>query len=183
MDVVPRKMKVLKMKKFMKVSTALGFVALLAGCTMDKAGCDPRAMRDAGLLTKMNCDFSGSYDARAKDKESQLAAERQTNALLRQAMTDMEKKNTLVSSDVAKRRADITNINRSVAAYLRQVQNSNPSNQSLTEQVNRARARLDELQKTPISSGTANAQELSARIQAVEKEVASLRKLQAELLQ
>lgn len=148
---------------------------------MDKAGCDPRAMRDAGLLTKMNCDFSGSYEARAKDKESQLAAERQTNALLRQAMTDMEKKNTLVSADITKRRADITNINRSVAAYLRQVQNSNPSNQALTDQVNQARARLDALQKTPITTGSANAQELSAKIQAVENEVAKLRKIEADL--
>lgn len=148
---------------------------------MDKAGCDPRAMRDAGLLTKMNCDFSGSYEARAKDKESQLAAERQTNALLRQAMTDMEKKNTLVSADITKRRVDITNINRSVAAYLRQVQNSNPSNQALTDQVNQARARLDALQKTPITTGSANAQELSAKIQAVENEVAKLRKIEADL--
>jgi len=49
--------------------------------------------------------------------------------------------------------------------------------------VNRARERLDALQKTPITTGAANAQELSTRIQAVEKEVASLRKLQAELLQ
>lgn len=171
------------MKRMMKISMSFGFIGLLAGCAMDKAGCDPRAMRDAGLLTKMNCDFSGSYEARAKDKEAQLVAERQTNALLRQAMTDMEKRNTLASSDVAKRRADITNINRSVAAYLRQVQNSNPSNQSLAEQVNRARARLIELQNTPISSGAANAQELSARIQAVEKEVADLRKLEANLLQ
>lgn len=171
------------MKRYFKVSLIVSIAGLLAACTMDKAGCDPRVMRDAGLLTKMNCDFSGSYEARAKDKESQLAAERQTNALLRQAMIDMEKKNTLVSADITKRRADITNINRSVAAYLRQVQNSNPSNQVLTDQVNQARARLDTLQKTPITTGASNAQELSARIQAVETEVAKLRKLQAELLQ
>lgn len=171
------------MKQYLKAPIVLGVTVLLSACTMDKAGCDPRAMRDAGLLTKMNCDFSGSYDARAKDKESQLAAERQSNALLRQSLLDMEKKNTLVSADVAKRRADITNINRSVAAYLRQVLNSNPSNQALTNQVNFARERLDALQKTPITSGAANAQELSARIQAVEKEVAALSKLQSELLQ
>lgn len=169
------------MKQYLKLPLVIGFSGLLAACTMDKAGCDPRAMRDAGLLTKMNCDFSGSYEARAKDKESQLAAERQTNALLRQAMTDMEKKNTLVSADITKRRADITNINRSVAAYLRQVQNSNPSNQALTDQVNQARARLDALQKTPITTGSANAQELSAKIQAVENEVAKLRKIEADL--
>lgn len=148
---------------------------------MDKSGCDPKAMRDAGLLTKMNCDFSGSYDARAKDKESQLAAERQNNVLLRQAVADMEKKNTLVTADVAKRRADVTNITRSVGAYLRSVQSSNPSNQVLAAQVQAAKARLDALQNTPITSGPNNAQELRARIQAVEIEVEKLRKQSAIL--
>ena len=38
----------------------IGVVSVLTACTIDKAGCDPKAMRDAGLLTKMNCDFSGS---------------------------------------------------------------------------------------------------------------------------
>ena len=169
------------MKKLFKVISVLGLTTLLASCTMDKAGCDPKAMRDAGLLTKMNCDFSGSYDARAKDKEAQLAAERQNNVLLRQAVADMEKKNSLVAADVAKRRTDVTNITRSVGAYLRSVQSSNPSNQALTEQIRVARARLDALQKTPVTSGTANAQELQTRIQAVEVEVEKLRKQSAIL--
>jgi hypothetical protein len=169
------------MKQVYKVFTVLGLTTLLAACTMDKAGCDPKAMRDAGLLTKMNCDFSGSYDARAQDKEAQLAAERQNNVLLRQAVADMEKKNSLVSADVAKRRADVTNITRSVGAYLRSVQASNPSNQALTEQIKVARARLDALQKTPVTSGTTNAQELQTRIQAVEVEVEKLRKQSAIL--
>ncbi len=159
----------------------IGVVSVLTACTMDKAGCDPKAMRDAGLLTKMNCDFSGSYDARAKDKEAQLAAERQNNVLLRQAVADMEKKNTLVAADVAKRRADVTNITRSVGAYIRSVQSSNPSNAALTAQVNAARARLEELQKTPVTSGANNAEELRTRIQAVEVEVEKLRKQSAIL--
>ena len=170
------------MKKILKLSTLLGAVALLSACTMDKAGCDPKAVRDAGLLTKMNCDFSGSYDARAQDKEAQLATERQTNVLLRQAVTDMEKKNTLVSADVAKRRSDITNINRSVAAYLRQVQKANPNNQALHAQITQARAKLEELERTPVTSGSSNAQELRTRIQSVETEVDKLRK-QAAILE
>lgn len=169
------------MNKSMKVFILLGLATVIAGCTMDKSGCDPKAMRDAGLLTKMNCDFSGSYDARAKDKEAQLAAERQNNVLLRQAVADMEKKNTLVTADVAKRRADVTNITRSVGAYLRSVQSSNPSNQVLAAQVQAAKARLDALQNTPITSGPNNAQELRARIQAVEIEVEKLRKQSAIL--
>lgn len=169
------------MNQVFKATIVLGLTVLLTSCTMDKAGCDPKAMRDAGLLTKMNCDFSGSYDARSQDKEAQLAAERQNNVLLRQAVADMEKKNTLVTADVAKRRADVTNITRSVGAYLRSVQSSNPSNQALNEQIKVARARLDTLQKTPVTSGTTSAQELQTRIQAVEVEVEKLRKQSAIL--
>ena len=169
------------MKRLIKLVATLGLSVGLTACTIDKAGCDPKAMRDAGLLTKMNCDFSGSYDARAQDKEAQLAAERQNNVLLRQAVADMEKKNTLVTSDVAKRRADVTNITRSVGAYLRSVQSSQPSNQALTAQISAARARLDALQKTPVTTGANNAQELRARIQAVEVEVEKLRQQSAIL--
>ena len=51
------------MKQTMRLTLVAAATLVLSGCAVDKAGCDPRALRDAGLLTKMNCDFSGSYDA------------------------------------------------------------------------------------------------------------------------
>jgi chromosome segregation ATPase len=149
-------------------------VTLLAGCAVDKAGCDPKAMRDAGLLTKMNCDFSGSYDARAADKNAQLQAEQKNNELLKQALADLSKKNDLVSADVTARRSQVAGMNRSVSAYLVQIKNSNPNNVALQAQVAKATAQLNALNSTPISSSPASTQALQAQIDKVQKEIQTL---------
>ena len=171
------------MNKFIKISTLIAISSLLASCTMDKAGCDPRAMKDAGLLTKMNCDFSGSYDARAQDQQAKLAAEKQNNALLRQALADMEKKNDLVKASVQQRRNDIANITSSTGAYLRQIQKSSAGNQAMEQQIKAAMAQLTKLQNTPVTSGNANAEALKAEIQTLQNSIMSLRKQQENMLQ
>jgi len=147
---------------------------LVAGCAVDKAGCDPRAMRDAGLFTKMNCDFSGSYDARAADKNAQLQAEQKNNELLKQALADLSKKNELASADVTARRSQIAGMNRSVSAYLNQLKNSNPNNVALQAQIAKASAQLNALNSTPISSSPASTQALQAQIDKVQKEIQTL---------
>ena len=152
----------------------LASFALLGGCAVDKAGCDPKAMRDAGLLTKMNCDFSGSYDARATDKNAQLQAEQKNNELLKQALADLSKKSDLVSADVTARRSQVAGMNRSVSAYLAQIKNSNPNNVALQAQVAKATAQLNALNNTPISSSPASAQALQAQIDKVQKEIQTL---------
>jgi len=157
------------MNRILKLSMLLSAVSLLAACTMDKAGCDPRAMRDAGLLTKMNCDFSGSYDARAKDLDTKLAEERQTNALLRSALANMEKKNNLLKASVAQRQADVTDISRSTGAYLRQLQKTNAGNQALTDKIKRAMAQLTALENTSPKA-------LEAQVTQLRKEVDDLQR-------
>lgn len=149
-------------------------VTLLAGCAVDKAGCDPKAMRDAGLFTKMNCDFSGSYDARAADKNAQLQAEQKNNELLKQALADLSKKNDLSAADVTARRSQIAGMNRSVSAYLAQIKNSNPNNVALQAQIAKANAQLNALNSTPVSSSPASAQALQAQIDKVQKEIQTL---------
>ncbi len=160
------------MKIFLKLTIFLSVVGLLAACTMDKAGCDPRAMRDAGLLTKMNCDFSGSYDARAKDQETKLAEERQTNALLRSALTSMEKQNNMMKASVAQRRADVTAISRSTGAYLRQLQKTNAGNKVLNDKIQVAMAQLVSLENTSPTDPKA----LEAKINVLKAEIEEMQK-------
>jgi chromosome segregation ATPase len=149
-------------------------VTLIAGCAVDKAGCDPKAMRDAGLFAKMNCDFSGSYDARAADKNAQLQAEQKNNELLKQALADLSKKNELATADVTARRSQIAGMSRSVSAYLNQIKNSNPNNVALQSQIAKANAQLSALNNTPISSSPASTQALQAQIDKVQKEIQTL---------
>lgn len=158
------------MKQLIKRTMVLGATVLISGCTMDKAGCDPRAMKDAGLLTKMNCDFSGSYDARAKDQDAKLAEERQTNALLRAALANMEKQNNLQKASIAQRRADVTEITRSTGAYLRQLQKTNAGNKVLNEKIKAATAQLAVLERT----SPADPKALEAQVSKLRKEVEDL---------
>jgi hypothetical protein len=160
--------------RLMMTPLLLCVVTLLAGCAVDKAGCDPKAIRDAGLFTKMNCDFSGSYDARAADKNAQLQSEQSNTDLLKQALADLSKKNDLAAADVTARRSQIAGMNRSVGAYLAQVKNSNPNNVALQAQVAKATAQLNALNSTPISASPASTQALQAQIDKVQKEIQTL---------
>ena len=154
----------------------LSACVVLSGCAVDKAGCDPKAMRDAGLFTKMNCDFSGSYDARAADKNAQLQAEQKNNELLKQALADLSKKSDLVSADLAARRSQVASINRSVSAYIAQIKNANPNNAALQAQVARASAQLNALNSTPVNATPASAQALQAQVDKVQQEIQKLKR-------
>lgn len=170
-------------KRYLLASLSVVATVSLTGCAVDKAGCDPRALRDAGLLTKMNCDFSGSYDARAKDKEAQLAEAQKTNAALREALAALEKKNELSKADVTARRNQLSAINRSVNNYLQQVRAANPGNEALSEQIRQATAKLNQLNATPVNSSAANAQELQNRVTAVQQEIEKLQRQSSILTQ
>lgn len=171
------------MKRAFRLATVLSAALVVAGCAVDKAGCDPRALRNAGLLTKMNCDFSGSYDARAKDKEAQLAEAQKTNAALREALAALEKKNELSKADVTARRNQLSAINRSVNNYLQQVRATNPSNEALSAQIRQATAKLNQLNATPVNSTAANAQELQSRVTALQQEIDKLQRQSSILTQ
>lgn len=171
------------MKRAFRLATVLSAAVVVAGCAVDKAGCDPRALRDAGLLTKMNCDFSGSYDARAKDKEAQLAEAQKTNAALREALAALEKKNELSKADVTARRNQLSAINRSVNNYLQQVRAINPGNEALSAQIRQATAKLNQLNATPVNSSAANAQELQSRVTALQQEIDKLQRQSSILTQ
>ena len=171
------------MKRTLKLTSVLVTTLLVAGCAVDKAGCDPRALRDAGLLTKMNCDFSGSYDARAKDKDAQLAEARKTNAALREALEALEKKNELTKADVSARRNQLSAINRSVNNYLQQVRATNPGNEALSAQIRQATATLNQLNATPVNSSAANGQELQKRVTALQQELDKLQRQSSILTQ
>lgn len=171
------------MKRTLKLTSVLVTTLLVAGCAVDKAGCDPRALRDAGLLTKMNCDFSGSYDARAKDKDAQLAEARKTNAALREALEALEKKNELTKADVSARRNQLSAINRSVNNYLQQVRATNPGNEALSAQIRQATATLNQLNATPVDSSAANGQELQKRVTALQQEIDKLQRQSSILTQ
>ncbi len=139
-------MKIMNRPRLMMIVSSL---VLLSGCAVDKAGCDPSAVRDSGLLTKMNCQFSGSYDARAKDLDSDLNAKKELNASLKQALATLENSSALVSQDLVARQNQLAAVNRSVSALLAQVNAGKAQSAAVKQQAEVVRARLAQLQRTP----------------------------------
>lgn len=164
------------MHNILRASVILSLSVLLAGCAVDKAGCDPKAVRDSGLMTKMNCQFSGSYDARAADQDEVLRQKREANASLRQALRDLDSANDLVKLDISARKATLDNITKSVDSYLQQVKTSTVTNASLQARVAKAQAMADSIKSTPPSDVAAvmnKIKEMETQITALEKEKAS----------
>lgn len=141
-------MKIINNVRLMMILSPLVF---LSGCAVDKAGCDPSAIRDAGILTKMNCQFSGSYDARAKDLDAELNTKREINVSLKQALATLENSSALVSRDVAARRNQLAAINRSVGTLLAQVNSSGAQATAVKQQAELVSSRLAALQRTPLN--------------------------------
>ncbi len=164
------------MHNILRASVILSLSVLFAGCAVDKAGCDPKAVRDSGLMTKMNCQFSGSYDARAADQDEVLRQKREANASLRQALRDLDSANDLVKLDISARKATLDNITKSVDSYLQQVKTSTVTNASLQARVAKAQAMADSIKSTPPSDVAAvmnKIKEMETQITALEKEKAS----------
>lgn len=167
------------MKNIIRATVVLSLSVVLAGCAVDKAGCDPKAVRDSGLMTKMNCQFSGSYDARAADQDEVLRQKREENANLRQAFRELDSANELVKLDVAARKAKLDSVTKSVDSYLQQVKASAGTNAALQARVAKAQATADSIKSTPPSEAT----KLQAAIAAVKDQITAIQKEQASLPQ
>jgi hypothetical protein len=165
------------MHNLLKASVVLSLSVVLAGCVVDKAGCDPKAVRDSGLMTKMNCQFSGSYDARAVDQEEVLRQKREANASLRQALRDLDGANDLAKLDISARKAKLDSVTKSVDSYLQQVKTSTGANAAMQARVAKAQAMADSIKNNPPSEVAAVQKKLEAvqaEITAIEKEKALL---------
>lgn len=146
--------------------------AALAGCAVDKAGCDPRAMRDAGFFTKLSCDMSGSYGARAEDQKSQLAQAQASNKLLQDIVADLEAENRALQQGITVQRAQRDRLVRSINSYLSQIEQQAGQNSTLKQQVTKAKAQLDQFKAMP--PGTPS-REQQMKLNQVQKEIETLR--------
>jgi chromosome segregation ATPase len=163
------------MHTIFRATVVLSLTVILGGCAVDKAGCDPKAVRDSGLMTKMNCQFSGSYDARAADQDEVLRQKREENANLRQAFRELDSANDLVKLDISARKAKLDSITKSVDSYLQQIKTSSVTNASLQARVAKAQAMTDSIKSNPPSDVAAVKKQLDAvqaEITAIQKEKA-----------
>jgi chromosome segregation ATPase len=108
----------------MKILTATLLACLsaaaLSGCATAPGQCDPRD-RDASMLTKMNCDYTGGYDAEVKQKEKGLTDARDENALFHKVYDDIQAQQTAVHQDLATQQRQQAALNASMGQLLGQL--------------------------------------------------------------
>jgi len=90
----------------------------LGGCAIDKAGCDPAAVKNAGIFTKAACDFSGSYQARADDKQAELDQATQQRDLLQESVKQLNDENRRLNEGIVLKRAERDRLTRSLNSTL-----------------------------------------------------------------
>jgi chromosome segregation ATPase len=149
-------------------------VLVISGCAVDKAGCDPAAMRDAGIFTRLSCDLSGSYGARAQDQQVQLTQAQERNLALQESLAGLESQNRELSQGLTVERAKRDRLVQSINQYLTQTEQQAGQNAALKAQVNKAREQLNQLASMPATASNAQQQAALARVQ---KEIESLRAL------
>ena len=145
---------------------------LLSACAVDKQGCDPGAVRSAGLFTKVSCDVSGSYEARAQDQQADLAQAQARNRELQDIVAQLESQNRDLSQGLTVEKARRDRLVRSLNGYLAQLDQLAAENALLKKQIAQTRADADRL--SSLSKG-ASAQQQQVALQKVQKQIQTLR--------
>lgn len=162
--------RVLKMRGI-KLATVTAAVLVLGGCAVDKEGCDPAAMRTAGFFSKMSCDFSGSYQARAQDQQEQLEEAKRQRELLQGSVRQLEDENRRLNEGIVLKRAERDRLARSLNSTLDAIAQENTQNKAVIDQIQKARLEVDRLRNLPDNANPAIVQ---TRIKAVQDEIANL---------
>ena len=145
----------------------------LGGCAIDKAGCDPAAVKNASIFTKASCDFSGSYQARADDKQAELDQVTQQRDLLQESVKQLDNENRRLNEGVVLKRAERDRLTRSLNSTLGAIAQENATNKQMMNQIEKAKAEVERLNNLP---DNANPVVLQKQIKAVQAEIANLTK-------
>jgi len=76
---------------------------LLSGCATNARDCDPTT-GDVSIVTKFNCNYSGTWDKRVDDKQNTLAHEQVLNAEFKAVNEAIEKEKAQSNASVASKR-------------------------------------------------------------------------------
>lgn len=156
----------------LRLATVGLLTSVLAGCAVDKVGCNPAVTRTADFFTKLSCDLSGSYEARAQDQQQELAQAQARNQALQSVLLQLQAEQRDLTQGLVIERARRDRLVRALNGYITQVDQQATQNALLQKQVRQARQEVERLASLPASSPSATQQQALAKVQ---KEVETLR--------
>ena len=118
------------------INPCLLIIALMVlhGCTVNPADCDP-TNREASIVAKARCNYSGAYDERVQSKQKILLDEQKTNKLFRDVYAAVEKEKLEVGGELRNNRAEYSALTKSLNALLDELQQKDQDNSQVQAEV------------------------------------------------
>lgn len=134
-------------KKILMMLSAL----LLAGCATNARDCDPTA-GDVSIITKFNCNYSGTWDKRVEQKQQTLQHEQQLNTEFNAVYAAIEQEKKQSNASVASKRKSQQALQRSMNNLIAQLKQKNAGRADVQKQIAALEKKMKEAQNRPSAS-------------------------------
>lgn len=136
--------------KFLTLSL-VGMTLLLSGCVTNPADCDPTT-GDVSIITKFNCNYSGTYDNRIEQKQAILANEKALNTEFRAVLAAIEKEKQQTNASLKSKQASQQALNQSINNLLNQIRQKTKGQNDIQKQINEIDRQMKATQNNPSKS-------------------------------
>ncbi|MCM2368389.1 MULTISPECIES: hypothetical protein [Proteus] len=136
--------------KFLPLSL-VGMTLLLSGCVTNPADCDPTT-GDVSIITKFNCNYSGTYDNRIEQKQAILANEKALNTEFRAVLAAIEKEKQQTNASLKSKQASQQALNQSMNNLLNQIRQKTKGQNDIQKQINEIDRQMKATQNNPSKS-------------------------------
>ncbi|MCK3654935.1 hypothetical protein A4G19_03870 [Pasteurellaceae bacterium Macca] len=150
------------------------FALILTACTTTPQQCDPS--KQLGMLDKLSCTMSHSYDQRITDKEQDIAYEQQRNAHAQADYAKTQSQQSALNKTISQKQAQQQKISQNTKALQQQVGKKQQQKQATMQEIKRIEKQISAVK----SSGKSAAQQQS-EIKALESRLEKLRDLANDL--
>lgn len=159
--------------KILRNTVVLCSLLLLAGCATTPSNCDPSNI-NASLITKMNCDHSGSYAARVHQRERDLIAAREENAAFRQVYENLQAQQQATQLSLAEQRSHQDQLNSSLDRLLSQLRTRHTDKMDVQQQIEALQQQLETEQKRMQNADPATLQARQQELKNLHQKVSTL---------
>lgn len=154
-----------------RLTLALGGLALLSGCATTPEACDPYN-RDASLVAKFSCDAGGGYRARIDAGEQQVQLDQEENDLFREIQRQIDEQQRDTRNELRLTNQQQYELERNIEQLLARLQHRSQEQLGLQHQLNDLER---ELQASPDpATESETLAERQARLEALQQQVTRL---------
>lgn len=119
---------------------------ILAGCATNARDCDPTT-GDVSIITKFNCNYSGTWDKRVENKQKTLQHDQELNKEFKAVNDAIEKEKALSNANVASKQKSQQELQKSMNNLVAQLKKKTAGRADAQKQVADLEKSMKEAQK------------------------------------